>query len=229
MRGIKIIFNDEEIHTGNDLDLVQEEKKIEKPKIQSHTVEVPGRNGLLNLTKGLTGRVMYYNRTLSFRYFGTGARSRLLELDTLLSRYHGQTIRIVDDDYPDHYYEGEASVETELKGNYIIISLTVDAQPFRLKTEPTVYEMDVDHDDTTPLSVTLLNEDIDAIPIIEVGVVPGLPEDDDYEATIVYGDFQVTLSKGVYSSEKITLHRGTNTIKLYGFAYVTFTYQEGAI
>ena len=98
MRGITIILNGESLHTGNDLDLVQEKKEIGKPTVQSYTVQVPGRNGLLNLTKALTGKVSYYNRTLSFQYFGSGSRAGLLELDAIMSRFHGETIRIIDDD-----------------------------------------------------------------------------------------------------------------------------------
>lgn len=215
MRGIKIIFNDEEIHTGNDLDLVQEEKKIEKPKIQSHTVEVPGRNGLLNLTKGLTGRVMYYNRSLSFRYFGTGKRSYLLELDTLMSKYHGQTIRIIDDDYPGHYYEGEASVSTEIKGNYIIISLDVDAQPFRLKLTPTVYSRTI----SGTVTIELDNESIEVFPTITVTA----------ETSIVFNGVTFNLSAGSYTSDNIVFKAGTNTLRVSGTGTITIEYQEGAI
>lgn len=215
MRGIKIIFNGEEIHTGNDLDLVQEEKTIEKPKIQSYTVEVPGRNGLLNLTKGLTGRVMYYNRPLAFRYFGTGARSRLLELDTLMSRYHGQTIQIVDDDYPDHYYEGEVSVTTEIYGNYIIISLDVDAQPFRLKLLPTVYSQTINGEVTLELD----NESIEVFPTITVTA----------ETSIIFNGVTFDLSAGSYTSENILFRAGTNILEVSGTGTITIEYQEGAI
>lgn len=215
MRGITIIFNGEEVHTGNDLDLVQEEKKIEKPKIQSYTVEVPGRNGLLNLTKGLTGRVMYYNRSLSFRYFGTGKRSHLLELDAFMSKYHGQTIRIIDDDYPGHYYEGEASVSTEIHGNYIIISLDVDAQPFRLKRTPTVYSRTI----SGTVTIELENESIEVFPVITVTA----------ETSIVFNGASFKLSAGSYTSENIVFKAGTNILEVSGTGTITIEYQEGAI
>lgn len=215
MRGITIILDGEEIHTGNDLDLVQEEKKIEKPKIQSYTVEVPGRNGLLNLTKGLTGRVTYNNRNLSFRYFGTGKRSQLLELDTFMSKYHGQTIRIIDDDYPSHYYEGEANVETDIKGNYIIISLTVDAQPFRLKLTPTIYSRTI----SGTMRLELENESIEVFPVITVTA----------ETTIVFNGVTFKLSAGSYTSENIVFRAGVNVFDVSGSGTITIEYQEGAI
>lgn len=216
MRGIKIIFNEEEIHTGDDLDLVQEKKEIEKPTIQSHTVQVPGRNGLLNLTRGLTGKVAYYNRPLSFQYFGSGDREHLLALDDIMSKYHGQTIRIIDDDRPDHYYEGEASVKTEFHGNYITISLDVDAQPFRLKLKPTVRSF---NGTGTAVRLYIENESIEVIPTITVSA----------DFSIVFNGVEVSLSAGTYMLESILFRAGVNVLTVTGTGTITFEYQEGAI
>lgn len=215
MRGILIIFNNEETHTGYDLDLVQEEKKIEKPEVQTYTVKVPGRNGLLNLTKGLTGKVTYYNRALSFQYFGAGSRSRLLELDDEFSKYHGQTIRIVDDDHPEHYYEGEATVDTEIHGNYITIVLEVDAQPFRLKRELTRVSQEI----AGAATVRLVNESIEAIPVITVTA----------ETSITYGETTITLNAGTHTVDALTLRAGVNVFEVSGTGTITIEYQEGAI
>ena len=216
MRGIKIIFNGDEIHTGEDLDLVQEEKKIEKPTIQSHTIEVPGRDGLLNLTRSLTGKVSYYNRELTFRYFGDGDREHLLEIDDIMSKYHGQTIRIIDDDRPGHYYEGEASVSTEIFPGYIIIELTLNAQPFRLKLKPTVYTYNLGGGS---VKLYLENESIEVVPTITTtGAI-----------TIVFNGVEVSLSAGTYTVESILFRAGVNTLLISGSGSVTFEYQEGAI
>ena len=215
MRGITIILNGESLHTGNDLDLVQEKKEIGKPTVQSYTVQVPGRNGLLNLTKALTGKVSYYNRTLSFQYFGSGSRAGLLELDAIMSRFHGETIRIIDDDYPDHYYEGEATVSAAFNGVYIIITLTVNAQPFRLKTAKTVVSRTVNGD----ITLTLKNESIDVIPTVKVTA----------DTTIIFNGVTVSLSAGTYVDEALTLHKGDNVLEISGTGTITVEYQEGAI
>lgn len=215
MRGITIIFNNERVHTGDDLGLVQEEKEIGKPTIQTFTAEVPGRDGLLNLTRSLTGKVNYYNRPLSFQYFGDGTRKELLALDAYFSRFHGQTIRIIDDDYPDHYYEGEASVKTSLNRNYITIVLEVDAQPFRLKLSPTTYTREINGEAT----VYLNNENIEAIPVI---TTTG-------DIEIVFNGVTTNLSAGSYTIENFVLQSGVNTVKISGTATVTIQYQEGAI
>lgn len=215
MRGITIIFAGEEVHTGDDLDLVQEKKEISKPKIQSYTAKVPGRNGLLNLTNALTGKVAYENRSLSFQYFASGDRESLLDLEADFLKYHGQTIRIIDDDRPEHYYEGEASVSTEFKSNYLIISLTVDAQPFRLRLAPTIYSREING----TLTAYLSNESIEAIPTITVTA----------ETTITFNGRTVTLSAGTYTVEAFELSRGVNALEISGSGTITIEYQEGAI
>lgn len=215
MRGITIILNGESVHTGNDLDLVQEVKEIEKPEIQSHIVEIPGRNGTLNLTKSLTGKVNYYNRDMKFRYFGTGSRQRLLELDAIMSQYHGETVQIIDDDYPDHYYEGEVSVSSEFESNYIRITLTVDAQPFRLKRWRSGGGAFVDEEG----ELIVENESIDAIPVITVSG----------EISVTFNGATVILSDGTYEDARFTLHKGENIFLLSGRGTIDLTYQEGAI
>lgn len=217
MRGITIILNDAWIHTGNDLDLVQEKKEIGKPTVQSFTVQVPGRNGVLNLTKGLTGKVTYYNRSLSFQYFGTGDRERLLYLDAYFGRFHGETIRIVDDDYPTHYYEGEATVGSEFSksGNYITITLTLDAQPFRLKLKPTIYSTSV----SGAAKVRLLNESIPVVPEITTTT----------NMTVRFGSLSHTFTPGTYTVENFELQRGVNDFSVFGTGIIVFKYQEGAI
>lgn len=216
MRGITIVLNGESVHTGNDLDLIQEVKEIGKPDIQSYTVEVPGRNGLLNLTKGLTGGVAFYNRTLKFRYFGTGTRAELLEIDTRMSYYHGETVQIIDDDYPNYYYEGEVSVDTELYGNYIIVNLTVDAQPFRYARNPLTVTKALNG----TVSISLNNKARPVMPVITVNA----------ETTIKVGDTTVRISAGTYvGTGALVLKRGYNTWTVTGNGTIEITYREEVI
>ena len=132
-----------------------------------------------------------------------------------MSRFHGQTIRIVDDDYPSHYYEGEVSVNTELHGNYITIELTVDAQPFRFKRNRTVFHREMDG----TITIYLDNESIDAVPIITVTA----------ETSITYNGKTVSLSAGTYTIDDFVLHAGINEVVISCTGAVTIEYQEGAI
>ena len=215
MRGITIRLNGESVHTGNGLGLVQEVKEIGKPTVQSYTVEVPGRNGLLNLTKGLTGRVTYSNRLLKFEYFGDGTRSELLEIDELLSRFHGETVQIVDDDYPNAYYEGEMTVSTAFFPNYARFILEVDAQPFRYKSAENSVSRSVG-------SSTTISIDHSGAPVVPTITVTA-------ETKITFKNTTVSVGAGTYRFENFMLEPGTNTFTVSGSGTVTIKYREGAI
>lgn len=214
MRGITIVLNGKSVHTGNDLDLVQEEKDLGKPRVQSYTVEVPGRHGLLNLTKGLTGEVVYSNRTLRFQYFGSGKRSDLLELDAAFSQYHGETVQIIDDDYPEDYFEGEVEVSTKIHGNYITIQLTVNAQPFRFARTETKVTRAVSSDFNIVYQID--NPGVSVVPTV---TVTG-------EVKVTMNNVSYTLSAGTYISEELTLRRGLNAFTLSGDGTISFSYRR---
>lgn len=219
MRGIQIELNGVWYDTGDDFGCVMEKKEIERPKVQSHFVEVPGRNGLLNLTSGLTGRVTYFNRNLKYRFFRDGKRSELLEIDAYFSALHGKTCRIFDEDYLGYYFEGEITVESKFYPNYMIVELTVNAQPFRFKFTTTVKSANVY---TSSINMTIHNEQMPTAPTIRV-------VGDD--VTITFKGTSVTLRAGYYTVDKFILESGNNifTLKSNGSSTVTFEYQEGAI
>lgn len=216
MRGVMITVGEESFHTGNDLDLVQETKKIENPSVQSYTVQVPGRNGLLNLTKSLTGRVCYNNRKIELVYVGTGNRSDLLNLQDRFNSYHGQILRIVDDDTPLYYYEGECDVECVVMPNYIKISIEMNALPFRYKTMISVFKGMIT---STEKSRIIQNPGVPAIPTVTVTE----------ETVMTFGGKSLTLSAGTYTDLDIILQTGANTFTFQGSGNYTISYQEARI
>lgn len=216
MRGITIILNGDSIHTGNDLNLVQEEKKIGNPSVQSYLVQVPGRNGLVNLTKGLTGRVCYDNRTLSFKYFGTGTRAELLNLREVMNKYHGENINIIDDDTPFYYYEGECTVETQLSSNYITIDITVNANPFMMANDDTILTVDLSD---TVKNISIYNDGVSVTP---TATVSG-------EATISKKGTTYNLSTGTYILTDLEVENGSNIYEVSGSGTISISYKEAKI
>jgi hypothetical protein len=132
-----------------------------------------------------------------------------------MSRFHGQMIRILDDDYPDYYYEGEATVSTTINSNYITINIEIDAHPFRLKVAPTV----VSHTLNGTVTLYLKNESAEVIPTITVTA----------ETTIKFNNRTMVLSAGVYTVEAFVLVGGLNTFEVTGTGTIRIEYQEGAI
>ena len=212
MRGILI---NETVHTGRDLNLVMTGKSLPAPKPQTYTVEVPGRNGVLDLSEFITGETTYNNRTLTFNFVGDGSRETVLNLIERMCEYHGQTLIITTDDYLDWYYSGRAEVDYVDHGFYVEFTLTVDAHPFRLAINPKVYDFGVCEAQT----ITLVNEGRSVIPTI---TVTG-------EATISKGDVTVSISDGVYESEHFKLSKGDNEFTLTSTGSVNITYREAVI
>lgn len=217
MRGCMLILNDYGIHTGNDLDLVQEIKEIGNPEIQTYNVEIPGRNGKLRLTKNLTGRVTYFNRKIKLQYLSSGSRADLQVIKDLLSKYHGEVIRIIDDDTPDYYYEGECSVENVDKGSYVQSVLTIDADPFRIMIEPIVRTITLSAETQT---VYITN---DGVAIVPTFTTTGT-------ATIIIGDHTISVSTATtWEDPDVLLEPGLNKITVSGSGTLKISYKEARI
>lgn len=212
MRGI-LINND--THTGNDLNLVMTEKNLPPPTVQTYSVDIPGRNGSLDLSEFLTGEVAYSNRQLIFKFIGDGSRETVLNLINTMCLYHGQEIRITTDDYPDWYYIGRAAVTYTDNWNYAEFEISVDALPFRYSINPKVYEFAING--TKELSINIIGQ----------SVIPTITVDD--ETTVVIGDTRLSISAGTYTSTSLKLTKGTNKLTFEGNGNVTMTYREAVI
>lgn len=212
MRGILI---NNTVHTGNDLDLVLTAKNLPTPALQEYVVEVPGRNGALDLSEALCDEPRYNNRTLTFNFFANGSRAYVLELIDKMLAYHGTNITIVTDDHPDWYYQGRAKVEYEDKYYYVNFIMTINAQPFRTALEAKTYE----YNNLVAKEIIVENRGVSIIPKIIV----------DAETTIVYGDTTYTLSAGTYEDEALKLLNGKNTLVVTTTGKFTITYREETI
>jgi hypothetical protein len=212
MRGILI---NNTIHTGLDLGLVMEAKDLGSPSVQKNTVEIPGRNGLLDMSEALTGEPSYNNRTQTYKFIGDGSRELVLSLIDVVTSYHGQYITIVVDDYEDWYYEGRVEVAYVDNYNYVEFELVVDAQPFRYARELT----SVSYTGITNQEITLNNRGVTVIPKIVT----------DAETTIVYGGVTYHLSAGTYEPEDLALRRGDNVYTITTEGTITIEYREAVL
>lgn len=209
IRGILI---NKKIHTGKDLELIMTSKDLTPPNVQSQKIEIPGRNGVLDMSEYLTNDVVFNNRILKFSFFTDGPRSKILNLiDTMLG-YHGQYVTVTVDDDTNWYYEGRGEVSYSDKYYYAEFELTIDAQPFKKAIVDKVYTFT----NVTNFSANLRNEGRRVLPLIEVTE----------ETTIVQGEYTYTLSKGVYNSEELLINNGLNSWIITTTGTITITYKE---
>lgn len=142
MRGFTFIYDGGTFHTGDTFGLLQQVKDISGPEVQSHFLEVPGRNGKINMTNVLTGYPCYNNRTIELTYFYNSTWGDMIDIRAVLGRMHGKTVKAIDDDTPDYYYTGEVYVDFEQHPTYLIITVQIDAEPFRYELEYTEVSVD---------------------------------------------------------------------------------------
>lgn len=204
-------------HSYDDFNLILTNIEIEPPEVQTYTVEVPGRNGVLDLTDSLfDGEVKYSNRTVKFEFDSVNFSSSWHdENSTLLDSIHGQKLKIVLDEDPEYYYYGRITAENKYESGEVVIN--IDAQPFKYKLSETSIMLEL----TKETEVTLYNEFMPAIPTIET----------DGEITIECDEGSYVFSEGTFISTGLTLSAGyiTWTITPTDSANVTITYQEGRL
>ena len=112
---------------------------IEPPEPKLYTVEIPGMNGVLDLSEALTGDVRFGMRTGIFTYQIYGTRSTWRQVyRTLLEDIHGQSCTVVLDEEPDVTYTGRVQItafEPDGKAGKCIISLEGSFYPWPTETE----------------------------------------------------------------------------------------------
>lgn len=114
------------------------------PVPKTNTVEVPGMDGVLDMTEANSGEVKYSNRTLVFTF------AKMVDLDDqedfkaqVRAALHGKYIdQIIPDEAPDWYYSGRAEVTfTKLSSWKLRCVVTVDAAPYAMKVTETRIEL----------------------------------------------------------------------------------------
>ena len=112
---------------------------ITAPAFTPKIVEIPGRNGAMDLTEYLTGGPTYGLRTGSLNFIivnhdgNTDPESVREEMANAL---HGQIYDMVLQDDPSYYYEGRFTVgPVEPGANFSKITLSYQLDPFKEKID----------------------------------------------------------------------------------------------
>lgn len=143
MKAINGISINSELHTARDLDmiLIKNECTADNPEPKRLTENIPGRNGVVDYSDYYDGVIFYENRTVSYKFFFGGSPAEVDKVISKLNRYHGRQITVVEDDDPDFSLTGWATVTVDERapyGNYVYMTLSLDAEPYRWRSEPTV-------------------------------------------------------------------------------------------
>lgn len=110
---IKVEETDNTYHTLSDWGLyVQNSDCIGAPVQYTKYIEVPGRNGLLDVSEAISGRQIYTSRPIRIELAGIRERKNW---DGVISEFrnkiNGRICRIIFDNDPGYYWRGRVKVE----------------------------------------------------------------------------------------------------------------------
>lgn len=117
----------------DDWGCIMETKEIGYPELRTIKVEVPGKDGYLDLSDALRGRPMYDNRPIKIVLAYKGELSQFGQKVTEIAELiHGKVRSIVFDDEDQYVYYGRCTVNYTVEGlNICRITIDVDGKPFK--------------------------------------------------------------------------------------------------
>ena len=103
------------------------------PKPKTKTLDIPGGDGLLDVSELLTGYPVYENRTGSFEFMvHNGYEEWQVAYSNIMDYLHGKRLRAVLEDDPDYFYEGRYSVNAWKSDKaYSLITIDYSVGPYK--------------------------------------------------------------------------------------------------
>ena len=118
-------------HTAKDWKLHFASLEINEPEVQTFQIQVPGRNGLLDLTDSLFGHTTYLNRTITMNFWTEYDTDSHLQSE-LMNALHGKRMAFIVDNDPEYYWMGRLSVHVQKNCPAITeVVITADCDPFK--------------------------------------------------------------------------------------------------
>lgn len=201
----------DELRSFNDLNLILSSSEIGSPSIKIKTVDIDGRDGVLDLTDFL-GTTNYTNRLLKFSF---GARKEKFNYSDILNKLHGKKVKISISDDPNWYYWGRLSVSSYIiKKGIVTIDIEADCDPYRYRKLETIITNKVDGESV----INLINSRKPVVPLIETSTA----------MQIEFGNKVFNVDAGSRYID-IMLLEGENVITVTGNGEIKITYQEGSL
>lgn len=133
-------------NTWEDWHLVPSSRPVfSPPALKKKTLDIPGGDGLIDLSDSLTGYSVYNNREGSFEFIVMNDYWEWQEAySTIMDYLHGIKMTAFLEDDPDYYYEGRFTVsDWKSDKNYSLIVIDYDVAPYKRKFEESVKNIQV--------------------------------------------------------------------------------------
>ena len=188
---------------------------IPMPTVQTSFVEIPGRDGMLDLTEGF-GLVRYSDRAVALTLYAVAPYEQTVS--AFVNDVHGKRMELLFDRDASFYYIGRVSVDgLEKHDGYCTITVNVNAEPYKYKRTVTTVTR------TGNSTVTLANLRMPVVPEVTASA----------ETTLVYqsGGVPTTtvIAAGTHLVPTLLLEAGTKSVEVTTTGEVVFSYREGAL
>lgn len=228
-------------HTFDDWGLYMLNKPvIQPPKPKTIYIDVPGSDGVLDMTEAITGDVQYDMRTIKMEF------QLLNDLSLWASKYstirdylHGKSMRIVFDDDPGYYYFGRLTVDewqsSRLKGTITIsgkvepykYEMTSSTEPW--KWDPFNFETGVIRNYGTSSEPLAVNGRLELTVVgSRKSIVPTIWASND-NLTVTFDGGSYELSFGNNTLPQIVIHEGEQVLIFEGSGSVTVNLRGGSL
>lgn len=195
--------------------------ELSSPTFQTNLVQIPGRDGPLDLSAALTGGVPRYNsRTLKATLENSdGTRQeREARIREMIAELDGFRKPIWLPDDPDHYLEGRIHVARDYNDlAHAAVTVTVTCDPWLYNNQETVRTLTATSQAQTELFVNYGRRTV--VPVLDVTGSVHL----EYMANTW------TLSEGTYQLPDFALDPGSHQLTYSGNGAVTITYREAVL
>ena len=190
---------------------------IPMPEPQTNFVEIPGRDGALDLSEAF-GTIRYADRVIPLTLY---VRAPFDALISAFAAYvHGQRMNVICDRDPAYYYDARLTVENvERHAGYCELSLECRAKPYKLEH----FETSITILPTISATATLTNTRMPVVPTITVS------DEMTLAFTIAGVVYTINLAAGSHVVPSLVLMDGDTEVDITGTGSITFTYRKGAL
>ena len=136
---IQVLFGT--IASYDDLGLMLTDVDIGLPEPKRTLVEIPGKDGYIDMTYVLNSDITYKNRTINLEFAMADYNRRWSAIfSEIAGSIHGKKMHVIIGDDPDYYWDAFVKVsKVKNEGNAGDIHVTLDAFPYKIRTEDTAY------------------------------------------------------------------------------------------
>ena len=194
--------------------------ELSSPDFQTYLVDVPGRDGTLDLSVALTGSPRYLDRTLTVVLENSNGtrQEREAHIRKIVNQLDGYQKKIWLPDDADHYLQGRLHVIRNYNDlAHASVTVTAICDPWLYSNDETVYTRNAT---STAQKLTIVNSGRKTVaPVVKTtGTV-----------NLARGSDSWTLSPGTYLLPDFVLDPGDHELTYSGAGTITITYREAVL